>query len=107
MACFGAITPGQTGHPFAGQTLAVRRAPNTSTSGVTGASTASVGVFFGVLPPSVSGATSLVDFTRYGTRAIPTSLTLPCAGTSTVYFVPLPVEPSKLYAVPVSFVGQP
>lgn len=107
MACFGAITPGETGHPMAGQTLAVHHVKRSPNAGLTGADTTSIGVFFGTLPPSSSGASSTVDFTRYGQQPLPTSLTLPCAGTENVNFVPIPVEPSRDYSVPVTFVGQP
>jgi hypothetical protein len=41
-------------------------------------------------------------------KPLPTSLTLPCAGAGTVYFVPIAViPPSRAATVPVSFVGQP
>ena len=107
MACFGPITPGQTGHPFAGQTVAVHRVPPSPRSGLTGPHATSIGVFFGTLPPS-GGSSSPIDFTTYGTLPIPTSETLPCAGSSTVNFVPIPVEPgSRYFAVPAYYVGQP
>jgi hypothetical protein len=39
---------------------------------------------------------------------LPTSLTLPCSGTGTVWFSPIPVvPPSRSASVPVDFVGQP
>ena len=107
MACFGAITPGETGHPMAGQTLALRRVPPSPKVGLTGANTNSIGAFFGVLPPSPVASSSWVDFTTYGVQPLPTSLTLPCAGSSNVNFVPIPLEPSRLYAVPVTYEGQP
>jgi hypothetical protein len=108
MACFGPTQPGQTGHPFGGQTLSVQHAsPHTAGAGDTGPRGASIGAFFGALPPTPSGS-SYVLFTRYGTQPIPTSLVLPCAGTSSVNFVPLPINPgSQDVSVPVSFVGQP
>lgn len=48
-------------------------------------------------------------FTRYDRpQPLPTSLTLPCAGTGTVWFTPIPVvPPSRAATVPVRFVGQP
>ena len=108
MACFGPITPGQTGHPFAGQTVAVHRVPPSPQAGLTGPNATSIGVFFGTLPPSSGGSSSLIDFTKYRTKPIPTSETLPCAGSSNVNFVPIPVEPgSRYFAVPVTYVGQP
>lgn len=108
MRCFGPIVPGETGHPMAGQTLAVRHVAPSANAGMTGADTTSIGVFFGTLPPASAGASSSwVDFMRYGRQPLPTSLTLPCGGTENVNFIPLPLTPSRLYAVPVSFVGQP
>ena len=108
MRCFGPVVPGETGHPMAGQTLAVRHVPASANVGMTGADTTSIGVFFGTLPPASPGASSSwVDFTQYGQQPLPTSLNLPCGGTENVNFIPLPLTPSRLYAVPVSFVGQP
>lgn len=109
MACFGAIRPGQTGHPFAGQTVAVQRVPASARAGVTGPSTTSVGAFFGALPPAGAGSgAGFVDFTRYQTKPLPTSLTLPCAGSGTVTFLALPLLPgSRSFAVPVFYAGQP
>jgi hypothetical protein len=107
MACFGPIQPGQTGHPFGGQTVAVQRVAATANSGFTGDRTTSIGAFFGPPPPSGTSA-SYVDFTTYGQKALPTSLTLPCSGSGKVSFVPLPVDPtSRDFVVPVRFVGQP
>jgi len=117
MGCFGPVTPGQTGHPLAGQTLAVHQlfppAPAT-TLGRTGSDT-TIGVFFGAPPPAglggsppLAGSTS-VRFSRYdNVKALPTALTLPCSGRGTVWFVPVPViPPSRAEAVPVHFVSQP
>jgi hypothetical protein len=111
MACFGPIQPGQTGHPFAGQTVGVSRAPASNpNAGYTGDRGTSIGAFFGAPPPSTPTPTSssYVRFTRYGTKPIPTSLELPCAGSGQVTFVPLPLIPgSRDVVVPVRFVGQP
>lgn len=108
MACFGALTPGETGHPMSGQTIAAQRVPPSSHAGLTGPSTASIGAFFGAPPPSASSSASYVDFTRYGQQALPTSLTLPCSGGGDVNFVPLPtVAGGRSFTVPVTFVGQP
>jgi hypothetical protein len=82
-------------------------------SGFTGANATSIVVFFGAPPPTAvatTPGTGNVAFTRYGvTKAIPTSLLLPCAGTGNVYFVPLPMSPptSRAATVRVSYVGQP
>ncbi len=114
MACFGPVTPGETGHPMAGQTLAVHRLfPPTVTAGPLGftGNDAEIGVFFNVPPPVTPGgaATTAVIFKRYDvSKRLPTALTLPCGGTGTVYFTPIPViPPSRTATVPVEFVGQP
>jgi hypothetical protein len=114
MACFGAVRPGETGHPMAGQTLAVHQLfPPTATAGSLGftGNDAEIGVFFNAPPPAAqSGAvTTTPIFRRYDvSKRLPTSLTLPCAGSGTVYFVPIPViPPSRAATVPVTFVGQP
>jgi hypothetical protein len=112
MACPGPSHPGQTGHPRAGQTLAVHQlfppAPGGSL-GYTGTD-AQIGVFFHTPPPATArpGA-STPAFTRYDRpRPLPTSLILPCAGTATVWFVPIPVvPPSQAATVPVRYVSHP
>lgn len=112
VACFGAIHPGQTGHPMAGQSVAVHRVftgtAGTTALGYTGNRATSIGVFFGAPPPGAAPAPTYINLLRYGTKGIPTSLLLPCAGTGQATFVPLPLDPSEhSIAVPVSFVGQP
>lgn len=109
--CVGPIHPGETGHPLGGQTVGVRLVPvpgsRTSSLGYTGNRGTSIGAFFGAPPPSPSGS-SYVSFTVYGTKPIPTSLVLPCAGRGQVTFVPLPLQPpARTIAVPVAFAGQP
>ena len=114
MACFGPIQTGQQGHPMAGQTVEVIPAPGPSDTardvGFTGPNGDEVGAFFGALPPSPSGTSGgAVIFGHYGAiKAIPTAELLPCAGSGTISFVPLPVVgPSSIADVPVEFVGQP
>ena len=111
MACFGAIRPGQTGHPMAGQTVEVLR-PEVIVvghTGFTGPNANRIVAFFGP-QPSV-GTDSTVTFKHYGiTKAIPTSLVLPCAGSGTVSFVPMPrtaASTSHPATVPVNYEGQP
>lgn len=112
MACFGAVTPGETGHPMPGQTLAVHELfPPTSAGslGFTG-NDKEIGVFFVLLPASASGSTTTTPiFKRYDvSKPVPTSLSLPCSGTGTAYFIPIPVvPPSQMASVPVRFVSQP
>jgi hypothetical protein len=113
MACFGPLHPGQTGHPLGGQTLAVHQLfPPTTADGSLGntGDGSTIDVFFHAPPPSAPGATAdPTAFTHYDrSKKLPTSLTLPCTGTGTVWFVPIPVvPPSESAAVPVRFVSQP
>jgi len=115
MACFGPLHPGQTGHPMGGQTLAVHQlfppSQATGSLGYTG-DDAVIDVFFHAPPPAaarVRASAQTPVFTRYDKpRRLPTSITLPCAGTGTVWFSPIPVvPPSQSATVPVQYVGQP
>jgi hypothetical protein len=115
MACFGPLHPGQTGHPLGGQTLAVHQlfppAPTPGSLGDTGDDSV-IDVFFHTPPPAAAPARAsghTPSFTRYDkVQRLPTSITLPCAGTGTVWFSPLPVvPPSQSASVPVQYVGQP
>jgi hypothetical protein len=108
MACLG---PEETGHPVAGQTLAVHQMfpPVSGSLGYTGKDS-KIGVFFNAPPPAAAQpGTATPVFTRYDRpQPLPTSLTLPCSGTGTVFFAPIPViPPSRSATVPVRYVGQP
>lgn len=114
MACFGAIRPGQMGHPLAGQSVEVLQPEVIVTRGFTGPTADRILAFFNAPPPAPVAApppSSPVTFRRYGVaKAIPTSLLLPCAGTGNVYFVPFPASPigaARDTVVPVTYVGQP
>jgi hypothetical protein len=116
MACFGRVVPGEKGHPMPGQTLEVKflgkvpPAQITRDVGFTGPVGHEVGVFFGPLPPGGAASTGgPVIFARYGvTKPIPASILLPCSGSGSVPFIPIPVVGGSHDAVvPVSFVGQP
>ncbi len=111
MACLGPIQPGQTGHPMPGQSVEVRLgAASAAQAGFTGPNGSSIGVFFGAPPPVAAPGAGLLTLRRYGVaKAIPLSLVLPCSGTGSVFFVPLPMSPptSRSVAVPVTYVGQP
>ena len=115
MACFGPVRPGQTGHPEGGQTLAVHQLfPPRATVGSLGytGNDSEIGVFFNAPPPATTrdrAATTTPAFLAYDRpRPLPTSLVLPCGGTGTVWFTPIPViPPSRSANVPVRFVGQP
>ena len=107
MACFGAIRPGQTGHPMAHQTVSVQEVgAHHAHAGYTGTGTY-IGAFFGAPPPADS-STGHVTFYRYRTKKLPTSLVLPCAGNGTVTFVALPLNfRERSFGVRVTFEGQP
>jgi len=110
MACFGAVRPGQKGHPMGGQAVEVFRPEAIRGSfGNTGARAGSILTFFHTPPPKPAPSANTVTFTRYGVKkAIPTSLSLPCAGTGKVYFVPVATSSSARTAtVRVGYIGQP
>lgn len=104
--CPGPATPGQTGHPVAGQTVEVLLvlppvvSPNAL--GFTGSAAHQIDVFFG---PASSGVAAPVTLTAYGVVAkIPTTLLLPCSGTGVVDFVPVPTSATaRSYEVPVVY----
>jgi hypothetical protein len=106
VACFGPVSPYSTGHPVAGQSVAVAPAlawPSASETGYTGDLADRVRVDFGN-PVSVGSPTVLG---AYHVKAeIPTSIDLPCYGTGKVAFVPLPTSASARTAVvAVSYVN--
>jgi hypothetical protein len=109
MNCPQPLQPGQTGHPLAGQTLAVHQLfpPASGSLGYTG-NDSMIGVFFAAPPGAKADATSRT-FTRYDSpRSLPTSVTLPCSGTGKVWFTPIPVVPPSRSAVaPVRYVSKP
>jgi len=114
VVCFGPIVPGQLGHPMSHQSVEVFRPEVIVASlGFTGPTATSIQAFFGAPPPAPAsvGEGSNVVFTRYGvSKAIPTSILVPCSGTGHVYFVPLPmtpIGPGRIASVRVSYVGQP
>jgi hypothetical protein len=106
MACFGAIRPGQTGHPFAGQTVAVTRSP--TGPGFTGeASSIRARLLWG--SSTTTSSLPLALFHYYDQpAAISTDLSFPCAGTGRVVFRPVNGgSDARPAVVKVSFAGQP
>lgn len=106
VGCFGPVTPNETGHPLAGQTVDVLPAiavPVSADVGYTGESAARVIVQFG----STASVGSVVSISAYGVRvAVPTSLNLPCYGLGKVVFVPSPTSPTaRNSTVPVTYVN--
>ena len=110
MNCPGPLQPGQTGHPLAGQTLAVHQLfpPASGTLGRTG-NDAEIGEFFAAPPGAAQADATSRIFTRYDSpKSLPTSLTLPCSGTGRVWFTPIPVvPPSRSAVVPVRYMAKP
>ena len=113
VACPGPWRPGQTGHPLAGQTLeVVRPEVVVGNFGNTGPLGTSIRVLFGPPPPagarSATSGTGIVVFWSYNkVKPIPTTLNLPCSGTSTAVFLPLPLSPpaARPAIVPITFVS--
>ena len=114
MACFGAVRPGEKGHPMGGQTVEVFRSEViVGDFGNTGSRANRIVAFFG--PPlrhraATTPTGSTVTFTRYGVnKYIPTALKLPCSGMGVVTFVPRPTTPidTSYVTVSVRYVGQP
>ena len=107
MACFGPTIEGQTGHPMAGQTVAVTRVSQGG-AGFTGQANSIKAKLY----PSSSTTSSpipLALFYRYDQPApISTDLSFPCWGTGSVVFKPLDGGPDARSAVvTVYFEGQP
>jgi hypothetical protein len=83
VACPVPISAGETGHPVGG-TLAVEPpATVAATSGNTGSRGRSVVATF-VLPEVTPAANSALTFIKYGSKAIPNTVLLPCSGSGTV-----------------------
>ena len=107
MACFGPSVPGQTGHPLAGQTVTALPASVSSgtTAGYTGTAATSISVSF--TSPVLSNLPIVLHDWAVSV-AIPTTLILPCYGSGTATFTPVPGSPTARPAtVAVTYVGQP
>jgi hypothetical protein len=86
MICPGPATPGQVGHPQAGQGVQVVTGTG---GGFTGSAATAI---VATLGPSSSAAPSFT-FKEYGTpQDIPTTALLPCSGTGTALFTPRPAS---------------
>ncbi len=106
MACGATPRPGALGHPAAGQTLEVARGLDLQPSGFTGR-TSRISVDMRLRRP-VPHTVHLADFSTYATVALPTSITIPCAGSGDVVFSPFHGGPSaRSVAIHVLLVNQP
>jgi hypothetical protein len=107
VGCFGPVFPGQTGHPLDNQTVSAAplTGPTPLHAGFTGSLGTSIGVSFS---PASTTASPVILRTWVVTAKIPTTLVLPCYGSGTVVFQPLPNSPTARAAtVAVTYVGQP
>jgi hypothetical protein len=107
MACFGPSVPGQTGHPLAGQTVKALpvTAPTSSVDGYTGSAANSISVSF--TSPLLANLPIVLQKWA-ASAAIPTTLILPCGGTGTATFTPVPTSATARPAtVTVTYSGQP
>ncbi len=106
--CFGPVSAGQTGHPLSGQTVeAVLDNPSSALAGYTGATGRSLVITLG---NPVSSTAGMIGTTGnfFVPMAIPTKLTVPCAGTGTVVFTPETASStSRPASVTVDFISQP
>ena len=94
--CPGPIRINQTGHPVAGQTVAVSSLSAVSTvTGFTGSKAHSIAATL-LAPASTAAGLNLV-FTRYGSKALPTTILLPCTGTTVAVFSPRPSSPTGAF----------
>jgi hypothetical protein len=99
--------PAALGHPLPDQTVAVQLVvpPITTDRGYTGLdATSIVAVLSWPTPVSPTPPVRIASFTGYGTAAIPTNITVPCAGTGTMAFVPNPNDGGHAATVAVTFV---
>ncbi len=115
MACFGPDRPGRTGHPVGKQTVGVfiPEVVQSRTFGTTGdpARAVAVSIVVGghrVGPFQWFHRLTLTRPVTSATGTLPTDLTLPCTGTGTAVFTPVPSTPgAKPATVDVRFAGQP
>jgi hypothetical protein len=109
MACLEPTTSGEMGHPIGGQTIGTellgQATGPTSAYGYTGDLADSI--VAQLINQQAAAPEVLAQFEYYGTQALSTSLTLPCAGTGVVDFVPAPDSAGQAYPVMVQFAPQP
>ena len=100
VVCPGPVGPGSTGPPRSGQGVQV--VENTGT-GFTGSAADHIVASFG----STTGTAQTLVFKEYGVpQDIPTTFRLPCGGTGTVFFTPLPTSSTARSAtVEVTFIN--
>lgn len=93
--CPGPITAGETGHPASGQYVEAQRLlpPGASTVGFTGTAATQIDVVFsGATYVAANPPVVIDDFDLL--VPVPTTLNLPCGGSGTASFVPMPTSPT-------------
>jgi hypothetical protein len=107
--CFGAIQPGQTGNPLPNQTVEVRLASPGGAAGDLGYTGSAANSIVATLGPSQTALSVIGNFTVYNTiEYIPTTITVPCAGSGVATFAPSPGSSTASPAtLNVTFEGQP
>jgi hypothetical protein len=112
-SCIGPITPGETGHPLAGQTVEVMLASpaGSNIEGFTGSAAKSI-IADLIWSPTPTGPTfveQVATFTSYYViESIPVTITVPCGGGGVMSFMPNPGSPTARPAtVQVVFISQP
>ena len=93
--------PATTGHPGRGQTVRVVRVipPFTRYQGFTGSAANRIAARL-TWPTATGSPLRIASFTSYGVNMpIPTSIKVPCSGTGTMVFVPLPGSTSARRAI--------
>ncbi len=105
VVCPGPASPGELGHPVAGQPVQAVTRPSTTPGGYTGSLGRSIVASFG--PAASSTTPQRLTFTSfYAPQSIPTSFWLPCDGTALIPFTPEPTSPTAVTDyVKVTFVN--
>ena len=105
MVCPSPFSPGETGHPLAGQTLEVETVlAITSVTGYTGSAAHSIDALFNPTSVGTSANPPVVFTSFFAPAPIPTTDTFPCSGSGVISFVPLPTSPTaRGFAVSVTF----
>lgn len=108
VVCPGPITPGETGHPLAGQTVEADAVfppypGNFAQLGFTGSAAHEIDAIF-TAPTAATANPPIVIKAFDVAYPIPTTLNLPCGGSGVVSFVPIPTSPTaRGFAVKVLF----
>jgi hypothetical protein len=95
VACGGPVTAGETTHPLAGQTVEADTEVPTSTAPLGYTGSAGTAIEVSLTPATTAGANAPIKLGFFfAPVAIPTTWNVPCSGTGTLSFVPLPTSPT-------------